>query len=120
MEFPETLQPIVVYLVDRPSFDRTEGGPLFPSLDPSAASLADLEELVGPHDPNEVHTFVDEVPAGPAWHDLLQGVVDERYRTVVTNLAPLSSAQRQQLIGVCAVSGARLVTPGNASGGVKE
>lgn len=120
MESPSTLQPIVVYLVDRPSFDHSQGGPLFPSLDPSAASVADLEELVGPHDPAEVQTFVDEIPAGPAWQDLLQGVVDERYRTVVTNLAPLSAAQRQQLIGVCAVSGTRLVTPGNAGGGVKE
>jgi hypothetical protein len=41
---------------------------------------------------------------------------NERFHTVVTHLAPLSSAQRQQLIGICALSGAQLVTPGNAIG----
>jgi hypothetical protein len=33
--------------------------------------------------------------------------------TVVTHLAPLSSGQRQQLIGVCAFTGASLITPGD-------
>jgi hypothetical protein len=33
---------------------------------------------------------------------------------VVTHLAPLSPAQRQQLIGVCAATGAQLITPGDA------
>jgi hypothetical protein len=114
-----THHPIVVYLVDRPSFDRSEDGPAFRWYDPEDSSLAGLDQLLGPHDEGEVHLFVDEQPAGPAWQDLLQGLVDERYRTVVTNLAPLSSAQRQQLIGVCAVSGAQLITPGNAGGAVR-
>jgi hypothetical protein len=34
----------------------------------------------------------------------------------VTHLAPLTSAQRQQLIAICALCGAQLVTPGNAIG----
>jgi hypothetical protein len=33
---------------------------------------------------------------------------------VVTHLAPLSSAQRQQLIGICAQVGTQLITPGDA------
>ncbi|HSR48042.1 MAG TPA: hypothetical protein VLL77_08645 [Anaerolineales bacterium] len=119
METLTNLHPVVVYLVDRPSFDRSEDGPAFRWFEPDDASLAGLDQLLGPHDEGEVHLFVDEHPAGPAWQDLLQGLVDERYRTVVTNLAPLSPAQRQQLIGVCAVSGAQLVTPGNAGGGIR-
>ena len=77
---------------------------------------ADLEDLIGPHDPASIHLLVDSVPAGSAWGELLDGLKNERYQTVVTHMAPLSSAQRQQLIGVCALSGAQLVTPGNAIG----
>jgi hypothetical protein len=38
----------------------------------------------------------------------------EQIQMVITHLAPLSSAQRQQLIGVCAQTGAQLITPGDA------
>lgn len=117
METPTTLDSVVVYLVDRPSFDRSQDGPSFPWYEP--AGLAGLDELLDPYDPATVQMFVDQQPAGPAWQDLLQGLVDGRFRTVVTHLAPLSSAQRQQLIGVCAVSGAHLVTPGSAGGGIR-
>lgn len=33
---------------------------------------------------------------------------------VITHLAPLTSAQRQQLIAFCAQAGTQLITPGNA------
>jgi len=77
---------------------------------------ADLEDLIGPHDPASIRLLVDRVPAGSAWGELLDGLKNERYQMVVTHMALLSSAQRQQLIGVCALSGAQLVTPGNAIG----
>jgi hypothetical protein len=58
--------------------------------------------------------LVDDAPAGPQWDRLLSGLLGENVRMVVTHLAPLSSAQRQQLIGICAQTGAQLITPGDA------
>jgi hypothetical protein len=58
--------------------------------------------------------LVDEEPAGNAWDRLLEGLLSENIQMVITHLAPLSSAQRQQLIGMCAQSGAQLITPGDA------
>jgi hypothetical protein len=56
---------------------------------------------------------IEEEYLGPAWKSLLDGLVDGDVRMVVTHLAPLTSGQRQQLIGVCATTGASLITPGD-------
>ena len=116
LESPSVVQAIAVYVIDRPRLSLPETGPLFRWLGRDGNLRADLETLLGPHDPNAIHLLVDSEPAGPSWVELLDGLKNERFHTVVTHLAPLTSAQRQQLIGVCALSGAQLVTPGNAIG----
>lgn len=116
LDSPPVVQAIAVYLIDRPLLSIPETGPLFRWLGKEGDMRADLEDLIGPHDPASVHFLIDNAPAGAAWAELLDGLKDERYQTVVTHLATLTSAQRQQLIGVCALSGAQLVTPGNAIG----
>lgn len=110
------LQSIVVYVVDPPPLSTPEAAPLFPWLADSGSRHENLEGLIGPHDPDSVVLLVDSVPGGPAWESLLEGIRDERVLVLVTHLAPLSAAQRQQLIGMCALSGVQLVTPGNAIG----
>jgi len=116
LDSPPVVQAIAVYLIDRPRLSLPETGPLFRWLGKEGDMRADLEDLIGPHDPASVHLLIDNAPAGGAWAELLDGLKRERYQTVVTHLALLTSAQRQQLIGVCALSGAQLVTPGNAIG----
>ena len=116
LDSPPVVQAIAVYLIDRPRLSIPETGPLFRWLGKERDMRSDLEDLLGPYDPHSVHLLIDTVPAGAAWEELMDGLKQERFQTVVTHLAPLSSAQRQQLIGVCALSGAQLVTPGNAIG----
>ena len=116
LDSPPVVQGIAVYLIDRPRLSLPETGPLFRWLGKEGDIAADLDDLLGPHDPQAVRLLIDRAPAGPAWSDLLDGLKQERYRMVVTHLATLTSAQRQQLIGICALSGAQLVTPGNAIG----
>jgi hypothetical protein len=116
LESPPVLQAIAVYLIDRPHLSLPETGPLFRWLGTEGDMRSDLENLIGPHDPSSIRLLIDVTPAGAAWAELLEGLKRERYQTVVTHLATLSSAQRQQLIGICALSGAQLVTPGNAIG----
>jgi hypothetical protein len=116
LDSPAVVQAIAVYLIDRPRLSLPETGPLFRWLGKEGDMRADLEDLLGPHDSSTIHMLVDSVPAGAAWGELLEGLKHERYQTVVTHLALLTAAQRQQLIGVCALSGAQLVTPGNAIG----
>jgi hypothetical protein len=110
------VQAIAVYLIDRPRLSLPETGPLFRWLGKDGDVQGDLENLIGPHDARSVRLLIDNVPGGPAWDELLTGLKAEQFHTVVTHPALLSSAQRQQLIGVCALSGAQLVTPGNAIG----
>ncbi|NIS82062.1 MAG: hypothetical protein GTO14_18065 [Anaerolineales bacterium] len=73
-----------------------------------------LEGLIGPFDESDLAVLTDDNPAGPQWERLLESLLHENIRMVVTHLAPLSSAQRQQLIGMCAQSGTQLITPGDA------
>ncbi len=112
---PKT-QTIAVYLIDRPPLSSPESAPLFAWLRNDRETEAGLEGLLGPYDPKSIHWMVDEHPAGPAWAELLDGLTKERFQIVVTHLAPLTSGQRQQLIAICALCGAQLVTPGNAIG----
>jgi len=116
LESPSVVQAIAVYVIDRPRLSLPETGPLFRWLGKTGSVQTDLEDLLGPHDSEAIHLLVDMAPGGPAWTELLDGLKREQFHTVVTHLAPLSSAQRQQLIGVCALCGAQLVTPGNAIG----
>ena len=116
LESPPVVQTIAVYLIDRPRLSIPETGPLFRWLGAARDLRSDLEDLLGPHDAQSAHLLVDTEAGGPSWTELLDGLRQERFHTVLTHLATLSSAQRQQLIGVCALSGAQLVTPGNAIG----
>ena len=112
---PET-QSIAVYVINRPRLATPESGRLFEWMGTDQETEAGLEGLLGPYDPKAIQWMVDEGPVGPAWMELLEGLTSGKFQAVVTHLAPLTSAQRQQLIGVCAISGAQLVTPGNAIG----
>lgn len=105
---------ILVYLVERHPLDMPETGPLFQWLDTENDFRRELADLIGPFDPQDLRVLRDSHPAGAQWGYLLQVLLSEQVRAVVTHLAPLSPAQRQQLIGVCAQSGAKLVTPGDA------
>jgi hypothetical protein len=109
-----SLQPIVVYLIEQHPLDMPETGPLFRWLKIDNDFKRELEGLIGPFDENDLTVLVDKHPAGPAWKQLLNGLLAEKIQMVITHLAPLSSAQRQQLIGVCAQTGAQLITPGDA------
>jgi hypothetical protein len=108
------IKPVVVYLIERHPLDLPETGPVFRWLQFDNDFKRDLEGLIGPFDEDHVTLLVDKKPAGNAWDRLLDGLLSENIQMVITHLAPLSSAQRQQLIGMCAQSGAQLITPGDA------
>ncbi|MEW6567665.1 MAG: hypothetical protein AB1449_05775 [Chloroflexota bacterium] len=108
------VHPIVVYRIEKHPLDMNASGRGFQWLRSDEGFARELEGLIGPHDPEQVSVLVDPHPAGPAWQELLASLLEERVRMVVTHLAPLSSGQRQQLIAVCAQSGTRLITPGDA------
>jgi hypothetical protein len=110
----DSVKPIVVYVIERHPLDLPQTGPLFRWIRMQEGLQSDLEALIGPFDPQQMSLLVDERPGGPQWKRLLQSLMDEKVRMVVTHLAPLSSAQRQQLIGVCDQMGSMLITPGDA------
>jgi hypothetical protein len=93
---------------------QVDSGAGFEWIDLSSDLQAQLQGLAGNIQLDEVEIFEDEQPAGPAWERLIAALQSERIRQVITHMAPLSSAQRQQLIGVCADMGAHLVTPSDA------
>jgi hypothetical protein len=103
-----------VYLIEQHPLDLPETGPLFRWLKFDNDFVKELQGLIGPFDENEMTLLVDKQPAGPAWRQLLRALVHEQVEKVVTHLAPLSPGQRQQLIGICATSGAQLITPSDA------
>jgi len=109
-----TMQPIVVYRIERHPLEVPETRPAFQWLRTDDGFRRELEGLIGSFDPDEVSVIVDKHPAGPAWRELLRSLLEERIRMVITHLAPLTSVQRQQLIAFCAQSGTRLITPGDA------
>ena len=109
-----SIQPIVVYLIEQHPLDMPEIGPVFRWMEFDNDFKRELEGFIGPFDESKLTLLVDKHPAGPAWQQMLSGLLDKRIQMVVTHLAPLSSAQRQQLIGVCAQTGAHLITPSDA------
>lgn len=108
------LNPIIVYIIDRHPLEVSETGPFFRWLHFDNNFKRELEDIIGPYDPDKLSVLIDEKPAGSEWRTLLDHLLHEQVELVVTHLAPLSAAQRQQLIGVCAQVGAQLITPGDA------
>jgi hypothetical protein len=108
------IRPIVVYLIERHPLDLPETGPLFEWLRLQEDFQDELEELVGPFDQDDLTILVDKHPGGPSWRELLQSLLDEKVHMVITHMAPLTSAQRQQLIGICDQMGSQLITPADA------
>jgi hypothetical protein len=109
----EGIEAIVVYMINRHPLEKAnEIGP-FRWLHPDNGFVHELKGIVGPFQMEELSLLVDDGPAGPAWKKLMDALIAGKIRMVVTHLAPLTSGQRQQLIGVCAFTGARLVTPGD-------
>lgn len=109
-----SVQSIVVYIIERHPLDPPETGPLFRWLHVEGDIEGELENLIGTYNPSDLSILVDKYPAGPQWELLIKSLLDNRVSKVVTHLAPLSSAQRQQLIGVCAQMGTQLITPSDA------
>ena len=107
------LDPIIVYMVSRHPLEKQNEGSPFQWLHTDNGFMEELNGLIGAFDPTHLSILVDDAPAGDAWIKLLDDLVERRVQTVITHLAPLSPGQRQQLIGVCAYAGARLVTPGD-------
>lgn len=114
MNATSPVRPIVVYLVDRHPLEEFRETDHFHWLHSEDGYQSQLQGWIGGYEPDRLSILVDHTPAGPAWHRMLQALVDENVQAVVTHLAPLSPAQRQQLIGVCAQMGAQLITPGDA------
>ena len=114
MRAENTIQPIVVYVIERHPLEMTETGPLFRWIRMEAGLESDLEALIGPFDPDQMSLLIDHHPGGAQWQLLLESLLAEKIRMVITHLAPLSNAQRQQLIGVCDQMGSMLITPGDA------
>lgn len=108
------IHPIAIYLIERHPLESTSADQGFSWLQQDGDIQDELDDLIGPHDPSLVSLLKDDQPGGPAWDRLLEALVDEQIKMVITHLAPLSSTQRQQLIAICAQAGAQLITPGDA------
>ena len=108
------IHPIVVYIIDRHPLEPTDPEESFRWLHIDNDFKRDLQGLIGPFDEDQLSILIDDAPAGEKWDLLLGSLLDEEVNYLVTHLAPLSSAQRQQLIGICAQVGTQLITPGDA------
>jgi hypothetical protein len=104
---------IVVYIIDRHPLEQFKDKEPFRWLHSEDGFFHELSEIIGPFDASKLSVLLDPNPSGPAWNQLIDLLVKGEIETVVTHLAPLSSGQRQQLIGVCAFTGASLITPGD-------
>ena len=107
------MEPIVVYVVKRHPLESICDLSPFRWLQIDNGYMKELIGFIGIFDPDQLSVLVDEEPAGPAWFQLIDGLLSGKIQTIITHLAPLTSGQRQQLIGVCAYTGAKLVTPGD-------
>lgn len=105
---------IVVYIIDRHPLQNPEDGPAFRWLHTNDKLRKQLEGIIGPFEPDKLSVISDDEPGGEAWDRLLDDLIQERVKYLVTHLAPLSPAQRQQLIAVCAEVGTQLITPSDA------
>jgi hypothetical protein len=114
MDTQSAIKPIVVYLIERHPLDLPEDGPIFQWLHFDNNFKRQLKEWIGPHDPEAISFLIDEEPSGDAWKQLIESLNQGTVKRVVTHLAPLSNAQRHLLIGVCAETGAQLITPSDA------
>jgi len=110
----DPIQPIAVYMVKHHPLEQPGTHDGFRWIGDEQSLRKDLQSLLGPIDVSEVSILVDQQPAGDSWDRLLNALMAGQVRTVITHLAPLSPAQRQQLIGVCAQTGAQLITPSDA------
>jgi len=105
---------IVVYIVKGHPLDIPGEPHAFEWIHGNHSFDKELEDLLGRFDPAHVALIDDPLPGGEGWQALLAGLLHDQVNIVVTHLAPLASAQRQQLIGICAQVGAHLVTPSDA------
>jgi len=105
---------IVVYMVKSHPLDIPGEPHAFEWIHGNHSFNNELEDLLGGFDPEQVAVINDPLPGGEGWQALLTGLLHNQVKIVVTHLAPLASAQRQQLIGICAQVGAHLVTPSDA------
>lgn len=115
MSTSNQLQPIVLYMIKNHPLQQPGSDDEFRWIGQGEDLYRDLEDLIGPYAADEVSVLVDQQPAGKAWHRLLDGLLEGgRIRMLVTHLAPLSPAQRQQLVGLCDHTGVQLITPADA------
>lgn len=101
-------------MVQHHPLESTEEGEFFRWLHFDEDLRDQLEGIIGQYDPGKLTLLVDDEPAGEAWDQLLEDLIQERIHSLVTHLAPLSAAQRHQLIGLCAEVGTHLITPSDA------
>lgn len=114
MSTTSQLQPIVLYMIKDHPLQQPDSEDGFRWIGQGDQLYRDLEDLIGPHSEEQVSILVDQHPAGDAWRRLLSALLEGRIRMLVTHLAPLTSAQRQQLIGLCDQAGVQLITPADA------
>jgi len=107
------MEPIIVYMVSRHPLETQNEDSPFQWLHTDNGFMEEIKGFIGSFNPAHLNILLDDTPAGSAWFQILDGIVEGKVQTVITHLAPLSPGQRQQLIGVCAYAGARLVTPGD-------
>ena len=108
------IRTVLVYVIERHPLEIGRTDSPFQWIDLEGDIYAQVEAMVGPFDRDGLQVLRDKHPAGPAWRDLLTRILEGQVDVVVTHLAPLTGAQRQQLIGLCAQNGTRLITPGDA------
>lgn len=109
-----SIEPIVVYIVERHPLDLPDSRHTFQWINDNHGFRRELEAMLGTELPVEVTVLRDSGPGGAGWNQLLDALTAGKVKMVITHLAPLTPVQRQQLIGVCAEVGAQLVTPGDA------
>lgn len=109
-----SIEPIVVYIVERHPLDLPDSRHSFQWISDNHGFQRELEDMVGSEIPVNVTVLRDGDPERSGWTQLLEALTAGQVKMVITHLAPLTPMQRQQLIGVCAEVGAQLVTPGDA------
>ena len=91
------LKPIIVYIIDRHPLEVSETGPFFRWLHFDNDFKRELEDLIGPYDPDKLSVLIDEKPAGSRWRTLLDHLL-HLVRVVSTQIM-LSLKQRIMIEG---------------------